>query len=338
MTRVVAVSLVCAMAAVPGHPVERARTVSVLASFESDGQPVSQAVVPTAAQLSVSIAGKPATVESVSRVTARASILLLVDLTWTVTRGEHPAQAAEIGHLKRGLVPRAPGFMVFPGFIRGMDKALLPLLGPDDDLGVGSFAGQRLTFSRGFTSNQVDRLAAFKEVVSAGVVPLADWYGPSRMWDAVAAGATQFLTGAPFKSILLVTDGQSSGNRLSHAEAITAAVAQGVVVHVICQKSSWDPTLGPSGDTFVRRLAEQTGGLIRIDDVMDRDPWDKPARIFKDIVDAIHHTYEIRLVAVDAAEGIHALEVQTELRGLRVNVPAWVQVRTQWADALAFVC
>jgi hypothetical protein len=77
------------------------------------------------------------------------------------------------------------------------------------------------------------------------------------MWDAVSAGATQFPTGAPFKAILLVTDGQSSGNRLSHAEAITAAVAQGVVVHVICQKSWWDPTLGPSGETFVRRLADE---------------------------------------------------------------------------------
>ena len=106
MTRVVAVSLVCAMAAAPGASAGRARTLSVFASFESDGQPASQAVVPTAAQLSVSVAGKPATVESVSRVTARASILLLVDLTWTVTRGEHPAQAAAIAHLTSRLVPR----------------------------------------------------------------------------------------------------------------------------------------------------------------------------------------------------------------------------------------
>jgi hypothetical protein len=301
----------------------------VFASFESDGHPVSQAAAPTAAQLSVSVAGKPAAVVSVSPVTARANILLLVDLTWTVTRGEHPAQAAAIAHLKRGLVPRAPGFMGFPGRIRGMDKALLPLLGPDDNFGVGSFAGQRLTFSRGFTPNQVDRLAAFKEVVSADVVPLEDWFGRSRIWDAVAAGARQFPTGSRFKSILLVTDGQSSGNRLSHSEAIAAAVVQRVVVHVICQKSWWDSTLGPSGDIFVRRLAEQTGGLIRIDDPLDRDPWDKPARIFKDIIDAIHNTYEIRFVSVDAAEGIHALEVRTDLPRLRVNAPEWVQVGTE---------
>ncbi len=81
------------------------------------------------------------------------------------------------------------------------------------------------------------------EVVSADVVPQADWYGPARKWDAVAAAASQFPTGSSFNSILLVTDGQSSGNRLSHSEAIAAAVAQGVVVHVICQKSWWDPSV-----------------------------------------------------------------------------------------------
>ena len=329
MTRIVALSLLCAVAAAAGPSAGRARTLSVLASFESDGRPASQAVVPTRAQLSVAIDGKPATVESVSRVNARANILLLVDLTWTATRGEHPAQAAAIAYLKRGLVPGGPyRSKPFPGFISGMDRAFLPLLGPSDDLYAGSFAGQRLSFSHAATSSSADRLAAFSEVINPDVVPLADWYGPARMWDAVAAGVTQFPTGAPFKSILLVTDGQASGNRLGHSDAITAAVAQGVVVHVICQKTWWDPTQAPSGDTFVRRLAEQTGGLIRIDDALDRDPWDKPARIFKDIVDAIHNTYEIRLVTVDVVEGIHALEVRTELPRLRVNAPAWVQVRT----------
>ena len=228
MTRVVAVSLVCAMAAAPGSSAGIARTLSVFVSFESDGRPPSLAVVPTRAQLSVVIDGKPATIESVSRVDARASILLLVDLTWTATRGDHPAQAAATAHLKSGLVPGGP-YMVkpFPGFISGMAKAFLPLLGPGDDLHVGSFAGQRLSFSHAATSSSADRLAAFSEVINPDVVPLADWYGPARIWDAVAAGVTRFPTGSPFKSILLVTDGQSSGNRLGHAEAITAAVVTG---------------------------------------------------------------------------------------------------------------
>ena len=76
MTRVVGLSLLCAIAAPPGHPLERARTISVFASFESDGQLASQVVAPTRAQLSVLLDGKPATVD-ISRVSARASILLL---------------------------------------------------------------------------------------------------------------------------------------------------------------------------------------------------------------------------------------------------------------------
>ncbi len=218
--------------------------------------------------------------------------------------------------------------MGFPGLIRGMDKALLPLLGPNDRLGVGSFAGQRMTFSRGFTSNQADRLAAFKEVVSADVVPLADWYGPARIWDAVAAGARQFPADSPFKSIVLVTDGQSSGNRLGHAEAIRAAVTHGVVVHVVCQKSWWDASIAPPGETFVKRLADETGGLFRLDDALERDPWDKPARIFRDILDAIHNTYEIRVNVTAGAEGVHPLEVRTQVPNLQVHAPRWLQIGT----------
>ena len=329
MTRVLAVSLLCAIAAAPGNRVERARTVSVFASFESTGRPASQAVTPTAAQLSVSVAGKPAIVESISRVNDRAGILLVVDLTWTTTRGDHPAQAAATAHLKADLPPIASlRRMVFPGLIRGIDKALLPLLGPEDDMGVGSFAGQRLTFSRGFSSNQADRLTAFKEVVSADVVPLADWYGPARIWDAVAAGATKFPVDSTFKSIVLVTDGQASGNRLGHAEAIMAAVAHGVVVHVICLKSWWDASVAPPGETFVKPLADETGGLLRLDDAFEREPWDKPARIFRDILDAIHNTYEIRLNVTDGADGVHPLEVRAHVPNLQVHAPRWLQIGT----------
>jgi hypothetical protein len=40
-------------------------------------------------------------------------------------------------------------------------------VGHDDDLGVGSFAGQRLTFRRGFASSAADRLAALTTSLNA---------------------------------------------------------------------------------------------------------------------------------------------------------------------------
>jgi hypothetical protein len=175
------------------------------------------------------------------------------------------------------------------------------------------------------------------------------------MWDAVAAGVQggrercepicrargepategQALPGkAADSQVIVVTDGQSSGNRLGHAEAIAAAIAQGVVVHVVCQKSWWDPALAPSADTFVKRLAEQTGGLIRIDEAVavNRDRWDKPARIFRDIMDAIHNTYEIRLNVPDSAQRIHPLEVRTEAPNLRIHAPRWFSIGTPRPD------
>ena len=185
-----------------------------------------------------------------------------------------------------------------------------------------------MTFSRGFTSTPADRLSAFKEVISADVVSLADWYGPARIWDAVAAGAAQFPVDSTFKSIVLVTDGQASGNRLGHADAIRAAVAQGVVVHVVCQKSWWDSSIAPPGETFVKPLADETGGLLRLDDALARDPWDKPPRIFRDILDAIRNTYEIRLNVSDGAEGVHPLEVRTQVPNLQVHAPRWLQIGT----------
>jgi hypothetical protein len=148
-------------------------------------------VAPTREQLLVSLDEKPVAVESVARVTTPASILLLVDLTWTVTRGHHPGQDAATTQLRANL-PRiaSPGrLLLFPGLVRGLEKSFLPLLGPDDGLMVGSFAGQRSTFRRVVTPNRANQRAALDEVVSPGVVPLDDWYGPARIWDAVAAAS-----------------------------------------------------------------------------------------------------------------------------------------------------
>jgi hypothetical protein len=125
-----------------------------------------------------------------------------------------------------------------------------------------------------------------------------------------------------------VTDGQASGNRIGHAEAIAAAISHGVVVHVVCEKSWWDASLGVPAETFVGRLAEQTGGLLRIDDAFGEQrmayPWDKPAHVFREIMDAVHNTYEIRVKATGVADGRHQLDVKARAPGLRVHAPAWV--------------
>jgi hypothetical protein len=94
-------------------------------------------------------------------------------------------------------------------------------------------------------------------------------------------------------------------------------------VHVVCQKSWWDPSAAPPGDTFVGRLAAQTGGLLRIDDALRRfgTPWDKQARVFRDITETIHNTYEIELNTTGVVKGTHRLEIRTRLPATRVHPP-----------------
>jgi hypothetical protein len=116
---------------------------------------------------------------------------------------------------------------------------------------------------------------------------------------------------------------------MSHADAIAAAISYGIVVHVVCQESWWDPSVAPSADWLVGRLAEQTGGLLRIDRDAPRRlgmPWDKPVRVFKDIVEAIHNTYQIQLDTTDVAQGAHRLEIRTPEPGTRVHAPKWVMI------------
>ena len=331
MTRLAIVLAGCALAGAWGSGSQEPRVVSVFASFEKDGRTGWVLTEPARGQVSVSLDGKPAAIVEVSRVPTRASVLLLVDLTWSTTRGEHPGQSPEVDHLKRAKAESGHRgrWAAFPGMIFGMDKAFLPLLGPRDDLGIGSFAGQRLTFSRAASPDPAARLAAFNEVVTPDVVPLNDWFGPSRIWDAIAAASTQLSSDSAFRSIVLVTDGQSSGNRIGHADAIAAAISHGVVAHVVCQKSWWDPSVAPAAHTFVGRVAEETGGLLRIDDALARGfgrPWDKPARVFMDVVEAIHNTYEIKLDAANVAQGTHRLEVRTQAPGLRVHAPKWLTI------------
>jgi hypothetical protein len=312
--------------------------VSVFASFEKGDRTGWRPTEPAREALSVSLDGKPAEIVDVTPVTSRASILLLVDLTWSTTRGEHPGYSPEIDHLKRSIAEsgQVRRWAHFPGVIFGMDKAFLPLLGPRDDLRIGSFAGQRLTFSRAASPDPAARVAAFNEVVNPDVVPLVDWFGPSRIWDAVAAASKELSSDTAFRSIVLVTDGQSSGNRIGHADAVAAAVSHGVVVHVVCQEPWWDPSVAPSSQAFVGRLAGQTGGLLRMDDASARgfqNPWDKPARVFSDIVEAIHNSYEIRLDVTDIAENMHRLEVRSRTAGVRVHAPAWLTIGAGVGDA-----
>lgn len=296
--------------------------VSVTVSAERASEAGTLVAGLTSEDFEVTLDGHAVAVQSAVPVAASASVLLLVDLTWSTTRGDHPDEF-RANHLRNGGKGAGP-WMSFPGRVRGLDKALLPLLEPSDRLTVGSFAGGRHSFAKAAGPMMGDRLSAFRQAIAPQAVPLLDWYGASPIWDATAAGVAELANEPPPRAIVLVTDGSARGNRLRLTDAVLAAIARRVAVHVVCEKSWWPASAGPSGETLVRGLAEQTGGLIRIDDATDRLPWDKPARIFRDIVAAIHHSYEIRIDVGELSHGLRPLEVRVRRPNVVVHAPKWL--------------
>src|SRR5262245_4493800 len=162
MKRVAVMFMACVVATVTASTVaQSASVVSVFASFEKDGRTGAELSGSAADLVAASLDGRAVEILQVSRVKAGVSVLLLVDLTWTTTRGYHPGHDPNVDHLKRGLAKMEMGWIPFPGLLLGLDKAFLPLLGPHDDLRIGSFGGQRLTFSRATSTAPEARVAAF---------------------------------------------------------------------------------------------------------------------------------------------------------------------------------
>lgn len=333
MTRTALATILAAIATTFGGPAartERVATASVYVSAERADAAGSFVDGLTARDFHVALDGHDALVESAVPVTAPASVLLLVDLTWSVTRGDHPenASADEIRTKQRG-----PGiWRLFPGMVRGVDRAFLPLLGPDDRLIVSSFAGRRQSFSRASGPSPEARLRAFQSVIAPGPVSLLDWLGASPIWDATVTAVEELASVPSPRGLVLITDGRATGNRVSLADAVRMTIAHGVAVHVVCEKSWWPARIAPQGDTFVGALADQTGGIFRIDDPFDRLPWDKPARVFRDIVGAMRHSYEVRIDVGAVSEGIRPLEVRIMRPDVVVHTPKWVVVKSERQD------
>jgi len=296
------------------EPTRQAAVGSVVVSVDRDWPPNDV----QGAHLSVLVAGRSVPILRFTRLDGPAAILLLVDLTWSVTRGSNP----QLDGLAQ---PRPqqnyPG--MFPGLISGLDKAFLPWLGPTDRVKVGSFAGHHLTFSRTAAASS-DRLAAFSEAVNPAAAPPDDWFGAAPVWDAVDSAVAQLTDERRPRAIVLVTDGQASGNRVGVEEAVRTAIRHGVAVHVVCAKSWWDPAQYQPADTFVRVLAEETGGLFRADDPFHRLKWDKPARIFGDLVAAVHGSAELQLDVTDVPDGVWPLIVRTSVPDVTVHAPHWL--------------
>jgi hypothetical protein len=95
----------------------------------------------------------------------------------------------------------------------------------------------------------------------------------------------------------------------------------------VYEKSWWDAKVAPTGDTFLRILADQTGGILRTDERFDRERWRKQHPPFRDILEAVHKTYAVRVSVSGIPAGMWPLDVRVTQPGVRVHAPKWLSIR-----------
>jgi len=135
-------------------------------------------------------------------------------------------------------------------FLGAVRDGLLTRLTPQDRVAIGVFASEiRLASSSGAATRQLDEL---RQIVSKD----ADWrYGPSRLWDAVEAGVAMLETEPRPRVVVVVSDGEASGN-----ESGSAHVAEKLRIRDV---SLWVVSFRPGlGDSRLRAFAIGMQGRV----------------------------------------------------------------------------
>jgi VWFA-related protein len=200
-----------------------------------------------------------------------------------------------------------------------VEKWFLPRLAPDDRVHVGSFARQ-IAIGPSLAGNAKE----LQPVIRKALDPReADTFGPSPIWDAVAAAVETLAKTEGRRAVLLLTDGRATGNRLSMEEAAALAVAAGVVVSVVGK--DWEMTIQQDAKTGVRvrpgvaleRIASITGGLYVRDGGIPAAPGEILARLLADLRG--RYTLGFKPAIRDGKP--HELDVRVSRPGLTLRAP-----------------
>ena len=166
-----------------------------------------------------------------------------------------------------------------------VEKWFLPRLAPGDRVHVGSFARQ-IAIGPALAGNPKE----LQPIIRKALDPReADTFGPSPIWDAVAAAVDALARTEGRRAVLLLTDGRATGNRLSLEEAEARAAAAGVAISVVGK--DWEMVIQQDAKTGVRvrpgvaleRIASITGGLYLPDRGDPAAPGEILARLLADL-------------------------------------------------------
>jgi hypothetical protein len=146
--------------------------------------------------------------------------------------------------------------------LREVTKWLISDLQRGDSLRFG-FVTTRLHLSRRFAATELTDF--FHRVVQTTDVPDADRFGTSPLWDAMDAAVTAAATDPGRRAIIIMTDGRSTGNRLSVDDLVAHAKTAGVSIWPIDYAPSEWYLPDRAGRTdkpaeLLKSIAAQTGG------------------------------------------------------------------------------
>lgn len=281
----------------------------------------------------IAVDGAPVAIDAVTAVDAPATILLLVDASASMVWGGRVAAALGIPS------PSVVG-NDYAGLVEGIERAIVGRLPTGDRLRIGRFGGGPTAYSNRFAADALEQRHAIRDVLSLDaldIVPgrypgtiaqhdVSRRFAPSPAWDAVAASADLLADEPSPRAMILVTDGESTGNRLGVAEAALEAVRRGVTVHALYEPPWFGRRPAPwaEGDRLLRHMAELTGGLFRFDDRLIGTGWREAVPPFQDLINALHSGYTIKFTLDRSANDARSLDVRVKRPGLRVHAPHWV--------------
>ncbi len=188
---------------------------------------------------------------------------------------------------------------------------------PADRVRVGSI-GRQVAISPRFTSDAAEIKRNWQALFD---VPPIEWLGPSPIWDAVERAVATLADEPGHRAIVLITDGQASGNVHGYSEVSALAARAGVSVSIIAEDSML-PTMpltsmagaGVDPALRLRSMADFTGGSFALDRgpiaPNDRCFATNPAPLFKNALERLHAAYALSFEFSETGGQSQKLEVR----------------------------
>jgi hypothetical protein len=126
-------------------------------------------------------------------------------------------------------------------------------------IGLGS---HRLTLGDQFTDDRGHLTRSWRDLLA---INREEHAGPSRIWDVTARAVQELASEQRIRTLILITDGYATGNRVEPDDVIRAAREHAVVIHVVSVAIDREVLQREGNSVFLRpnaalrRIAEATG-------------------------------------------------------------------------------